>query len=336
MLMSKDSLILKYLNRPLKELIKGVAYPCLKMWLRNSASYQDWFHARSFKSSKSSLFTANGWRQWLLLAYYQRTEVSFFHNIAEPPNLKLAIVVHVFYIDVFKEIMEFLPFDSSIDIKFFVTTTPNHHEEVEFILRRHIVRYIIMDCENRGRDILPFLQILPKVIADDRTILLKLHTKGSNHLNRKHLWKNDLYKKLIGQSQFDFCINLFRNYPHLGMIAPAGHVLPMSLYYGSNALRVKNLLGINHVDQKQHFHLDFVAGSMFYARTNVLQPLLHLKLSREEFEPEQGQLDGTLAHAVERIFTWYLPQLGYYLGDTNLSSYPDVKYKVAVNHRFTV
>jgi lipopolysaccharide biosynthesis protein len=334
--MNKNSVFLKYLNRPLKELIKGVTYPCFKKWLNESESYQDWFHARSFSAKKKCLFTINGWRQRLLLAYYQKTPADLNQIIPETPNLKLAIVVHVFYLEVFKEIMEILPFVPSEDIKFYITTTSNKHKEVESILSKKSIPYLIMDCENRGRDILPFLLLLPSVIADDRNVILKLHTKGSNHLNRKHLWKNDLYNKLIGHLQIANCLNLFRNYPSLGMIAPEGHVLPMILYYGSNALRIKNLLGLNDEGQKQHYHLDFIAGSMFYARTKVLQPLLHLNLTNEDFEIEDGQLDGTLAHAVERIFSWYLPQLGYYLGDTNPASYPDIKYKVTVNHKFTI
>ena len=50
------------------------------------------------------------------------------------------------------------------------------------------------------------------------------------------------------------------------------------------------------------YNFHFPAGSMYWFRLAALAPLLDDNfVSLKEFEMEAGQLDGTLAHAIERI-----------------------------------
>ena len=79
--------------------------------------------------------------------------------------------------------------------------------------------------------------------------------------------------------------------------------------------------------------MNFVAGSMFYARVQALIPLLNLGLQSDDFEPELGQLDGTMAHSIERAFAISAYTAGLKLVDT---AYCQNVKKVFItkNHKF--
>jgi lipopolysaccharide biosynthesis protein len=50
---------------------------------------------------------------------------------------------------------------------------------------------------------------------------------------------------------------------------------------------------------------------MFWARPAALRPLLGLGWRAEDFPDEEGQIDGTPAHAVERLFLFACEAAGY-------------------------
>jgi lipopolysaccharide biosynthesis protein len=50
---------------------------------------------------------------------------------------------------------------------------------------------------------------------------------------------------------------------------------------------------------------------MFWAKTKAIRPIASLGLRYEDFPEERGQLDGTLAHAIERILFYVCELAGY-------------------------
>ena len=59
--------------------------------------------------------------------------------------------------------------------------------------------------------------------------------------------------------------------------------------------------------------LDYPAGSMFWTLGSSAS-LLDLDLKVSDFPDEQGQIDGTLAHAIERLFFNVCEVLGFRWG----------------------
>ena len=74
----------------------------------------------------------------------------------------------------------------------------------------------------------------------------------------------------------------------------------MSVALRANVDHLERLLHKQHLSGQWAVQQSYVAGSMICGRLQTLKPLLELKLSLDDFEPETGQTDGTLAHALER------------------------------------
>jgi lipopolysaccharide biosynthesis protein len=156
---------------------------------------------------------------------------------------------------------------------------------------------------NRGRDIAPKL-ITFRDVYDSHPIVLHLHTKKSPHDSFLRLWRYLVYETLLGSPRVvSGILSAFAQEPRLGIVA-AEHFFPSrgGIQWGDNFAAAAQLAGRMGVSLDPRAPLDFPAGSMFWARSAALAPLLALDLSPEDFPPEEGQTDGTLAHAVERLY----------------------------------
>ncbi len=113
-------------------------------------------------------------------------------------------------------------------------------------------------------------------------------------------------------------IERFAQKPDLGLIGAAGLRVPSYLLSRREAFdatasvigQLAHRAGINPVAA------DFFAGSMFWVRPRALEPLLKLDLSATDFPAEQGQADGTLQHALERLFVAAADCCGFRAEDT--------------------
>jgi hypothetical protein len=156
---------------------------------------------------------------------------------------------------------------------------------------------------NRGRDIAPKLVSFSD-IYDRYEYVLHLHGKRSKHADVLSPWRHFLLENLIGSPEVATSVlYAFERNPKLGIVA-AQHFEPMRHWANwggnfANADRLAKRMGfkLNASDP-----LDFPSGSMFWARSAALKPLLDLHLQTEDFDNENNQKDTTLAHSIERLF----------------------------------
>ena len=282
--------------------------------------YRDWLQSTittrlAEKPPAERLVFINAWNEWaegavlepdahLGHAWLQATRSAL--QRAEPlpaPGLsarRLCVVVHAWYPDTFAEILAALE-GTGLPVRLIVTTAAEKVEQIRAVLERHQMPAELEVRENRGRDILPFLHVANRLIDEGEDVVLKLHTKHSPHRPDGNRWRSELLERLLSPERAGTIRQAFADDRLLGMIVPEGHVQPLGDYWGANEENVRYLANRIGVTLPARDAGTFVSGSMFWLRLATLRPLLDAHLDVWEFDPEASQLDGTSAHAIERL-----------------------------------
>ena len=186
--------------------------------------------------------------------------------------------------------------------RFYVSTPLERLAAAAAVLRRKGCLVVkLFGVTNRGRDIAPFLlQLLPAVLANGHRGFIKLHTKASPHLADGEDWGEHLIASLLDPSLLQGLGKQLQMDHGLGLLAPAGTRVPITLQLQNNGPHLLQLQRRSGRGGVALLGAEFIAGSMFAGRVKLLKPLLDLAQQISDFEPEAGQTDGTLAHALER------------------------------------
>jgi lipopolysaccharide biosynthesis protein/GT2 family glycosyltransferase len=230
------------------------------------------------------------------------------------PIPRLAVLLHAYYVEtlpIFQEYLERIRFPFTL----FVSTDTEEKKrgiEQEFVAWEN-GRIEVRVMENRGRDTAPKL-VGFRDVYDEYPYVLQLHSKQSLHEEGLTDWLRFLLDSLLGSHEAVVRVFLaFERSPDLGMVAPTVFAPNKPfMVWAPNFDRCRSLTARMGVSITTESPLDFPAGSMFWARSAALRPLLDLDLSFEDFPAEAGQTDGTLAHAIERLYFYSCELAGFY------------------------
>ena len=211
-------------------------------------------------------------------------------------------MVHGYYLDGLKALLAQVPDALRSQIDLYVSAPLQRWSAVSSRLRCcGFASVRLFGVANRGRDIAPFvLQLLPAVLAAGHRSFVKLHTKASPHLSDGEDWGDHLLNSLLEPSLLQGLNQRLQADPELGLLAPAGTKVPITLQLQNNGEHLKALQRRTGLPGMTVLAADFAAGGMFAGRVSVLEPLVALALELDDFEAEAQQTDGTLAHALER------------------------------------
>lgn len=223
----------------------------------------------------------------------------------------IAVHLHAFYVDelpLYAGYLRNIPVDYDLlisvpeDADFSENETKNLFES-----HANMRKIVMVRTPNRGRDIAPMVC----TFAEDLQrydILLHVHTKKSFHDERLTEWASFMLDHILANPHDVSCI--------LTLLADdyfliSSNELIKDVHESGWGERccdlpiAQSLIDRSNVEvnlSSEHPVIEYPQGSFFWVRTESLKPLFDLGLKYEDFPEEPTPIDGTIAHALERLF----------------------------------
>jgi len=277
------------------------------------------YYTEKNRKASEKLIFINAWNEWAEGAYLE-PDIKYGYAYLDKTHTQLqkfskerldliqernknkkgydtAVVLHLYYTELYDEMKEKL---KHLENKFDLYININNNASIEFFKKviNDFPSAKIYSCENRGRDILPFIEMMQDILPLNYKYICKIHSKKSLHRVDGGKWRNHLIDRLLNSKE---TIAKIKNQldSETGLIVAKKNVFSYQEWIGSNDEIVKQFAKKANIRIPNDFM--FPAGSMFWFSPNIFKKLVkYIDLTKFEFE--KGQIDGTKAHAVERIF----------------------------------
>ncbi len=237
--------------------------------------------------------------------------------------MKHAIILHVFYHDLwaeFKPYLEKILEDKNVHL--FVTFTNNIEDYPDDKLNGLVkLATKVYYVENRGYDIAPFLRVFQDIRDNGYNTITKLHTKKSLHEGWDpewgNNWRKDLYKPLIGHAKlFQFNIEQLQS-PEIGMIGSKKYFYNDEKDQKHKELLASPLLLLTQLLKQQvPWSGGFISGTMFMIKTELLVKLFENVTDLWDLIPyfPEGTAKHSISHAFERMFGYWVKSQNQEIG----------------------
>jgi glycosyltransferase involved in cell wall biosynthesis len=250
---------------------------------------------------------------------YDLIEPSASVLMKDEQQLRAALHIHVFFVDLFEDILQRLEgqnfhLDLLISVPSLVIA-----EEVGRLVSGYTNGAVdIRIVPNRGRDIGPLLTEFNEKILQDYDVIGHIHTKKSGDVKDSTMgktWVKFLLENLIGKES---CMastileRMTRN-EKLGLVFPDD---PWVVGWSGNKEIAEELARQFDINELPELYFNFPVGTMFWARTEAIKPLLTKNFSWEDYPEEPLPYDGTVLHAFERLLPFVTEKTGYRMAMT--------------------
>lgn len=235
---------------------------------------------------------------------------------------KIALFLHTGYPDLFDYDLRFL---KNLPPEIDVIVTNRDEKQIAILrekfgggLQNHLT---FIKVEQRGRDMSALLVGCHDYLMQYEYICFIHDKKSSQKENtvvgasfRDLLWENTLFSTEYVSN----ILNRFEENPCLGLQVPPnvyhgtyfnGSLTPWTICY-DRTVELAYSLGMKAPFDRNKDA--FSVGSVFWARTDALKTLFMHEWTYHDFPGEPVPADGTIGHAIERIFPYVAQHNGYY------------------------
>ena len=235
-------------------------------------------------------------------------------------NQKIALVIHIFFSDLIEYC--FL-YSKSIPETADVYITTDSEKKKQLILKKFkelkCNKLKIIIIENRGRDVSSLL-VGCKEFLLDYDLVCFAHDKKTAQINPSSSGRSFSYRCweniLMNKNFVNNIIETFVTNTKLGLLfSPPPYHNPFSPNkWGKNFELVKTLakkLNIN-ISIEEYKQPIAPIGTIFWFRPSALKKLIEHNWDYNDFPPEPIEFDGTILHAIERLYSYVAQNEGYY------------------------
>ena len=245
------------------------------------------------------------------MADIKKPDTNALNSIEEDlKTKKVGVFLHIYYPELGEAIASYLKnIPCSIDI--FISTKEDSIQTLQRVFTRveNAQKVEVRNFRNIGRDVAPFIVGFRDQILN-YDLILKLHSKKSPHSNALSGWFFHCLDNLIGSKVIAATNLKSLQAAETGIVYPIeNYALSLGIKHDScwghedgNYTKAKPFLkrfNLTHITRDSQFR--FPTGTMFWCKPELLKPLLDWNLSWNDFDEEGGQIDGTIAHSIERL-----------------------------------
>lgn len=245
-----------------------------------------------------------------------------------PSNAKVALVMHLYFMDILEEsvcMAQSMPIGTDIYI---TAHTPEKVKKIKEVADKllHDYNVTVLQIENKGRDVSAILVgAAPYLKKNHYDYVCFFHDKKCNYVKPGSVgeaFKYTCYENILSSKQY-VCniLALFDREERLGLLVPP---VPNSGPYFDGCIILKSWAGAydctKKLAEKMELHSPISQekrpiapiGTVFWFRMDAMCKLFDYNWTYDDFPKEPAQVDGTIMHAVERIYPYIGQDAGYY------------------------
>ena len=249
---------------------------------------------------------------------------------------RLALFMHIYYTDELPNMKKYID-SMPPQADFFVTTqTEEKKQEILEFLKDYPNHIEIRIVENRGRDVAAFT-IAGREIMEQYDLICFIHDKKVTQASPGSVGEGFAYvcyeNTLKNRDYVENVLWLFEQEKHLGVLCPpkpvhGAYILSLANNWEKNYPKTLELLQELQVDVPIDEHKPPIApyGSCFWFRPKAIKKLYAKEWKYDDFTAEPLPADGTISHAVERIYPFLAQDAGYYAAVGMADTYAKIEY----------